>query len=122
MVSLSDFEPWWRFGLLFAIVLVVLEYAQTLFGATGVYLASFLSGLTDVDAVTLSVTRLAEGGQLTSDVAAAAVVIAALMNTVSKGAICYFSATPELRRPVVKAFLLMVLAGLVSGGLVLFLP
>jgi uncharacterized membrane protein (DUF4010 family) len=110
-----------KFALLFAIVLVVLEYAQTLFGATGVYLASFLSGLTDVDAVTLSVTRLADGGQLTSDVAAAAVVIAALMNTVSKGAICFFSGTPDLRRPVIKAFLLMVLAGLVSGGLVLFL-
>jgi len=109
-----------KFGLLFAFVLVVLEYSQSLLGSTGVYLASFLSGLTDVDAVTLSVTRLADGGQLTSDVAAAAVVIAALMNTVSKGAICFFSGTPDLRRPVIKAFLLMVLAGLLSGGLALF--
>lgn len=110
-----------KFGLLFAIVLVVLEYAQLFLGATGIYLASSLSGLTDVNAITLSVTRLAASAQLTSNVAGAAVVIAALMNTVSKGAICYFSGTSELRRPVLKAFVLMVLAGVTSGALVLLL-
>jgi len=110
-----------RFGLLFALVLIVLEYAQSFLGATGVYLASFLSGLTDVNAITLSVTRLVADGELVSDVAATAVVIAALMNTVSKGAICYFSGTPELRRPVIKAFALMVSAGAISGALLLLL-
>jgi uncharacterized membrane protein (DUF4010 family) len=110
-----------KFGLLFAIVLVVLEYAQSFLGSTGVYLASFVSGLTDVDAIALSVTRLAANAQLKSDVAGTAVVIAALMNTVSKGAICYVSGTSELRRPVIKAFVLMVVAGATSGALVLLL-
>jgi uncharacterized membrane protein (DUF4010 family) len=110
-----------RFGLLFALVLIVLEYAQSFLGATGVYLASFLSGLTDVNAITLSVSRLVDNGELTSDVAGTAILIAALMNTVSKGTICYFSGTPELRRPVIKAFILMVLAGAISGALVLVL-
>jgi uncharacterized membrane protein (DUF4010 family) len=110
-----------KFGLLFAIVLVALEYAQSFLGSRGVYLASFLSGLTDVDAITLSVTRLAANAQLTLDVAGTAVVIAALMNTVSKGAICYFSGSPELRRPVLRAVLLMVIAGAASEALVLLL-
>jgi uncharacterized membrane protein (DUF4010 family) len=110
-----------KFGLLFAVVLVVLEYAQSFLGSTGVYLTSFVSGLTDVDAIALSVTRLAASAQLASDVAGTAVVIAAVMNTVSKGAICYFSGTPELRRPVLRAFALMVLAGAISGALVLLL-
>ncbi|MGD2164661.1 MAG: MgtC/SapB family protein [Anaerolineae bacterium] len=110
-----------KFGLLFAIVLLVLEYAQSFLGSTGVYLASFLSGLTDVDAIALSVTRLAASAQLTSDGAGIAVVIAALTNTVSKGAICYFSGTSELRRPVFKALVFMVLAGAASGALVLIL-
>jgi len=110
-----------KFGLLFAIALILLEYAQSFLGSTGVYLASFLSGLTDVDAIALSATRLAADAQLSLDVAGNAVVIAALMNTVSKGAICYFSGTPELRRPVIKAFVLMVLAGATSGALVLLL-
>ena len=110
-----------KFGLLFAFVLIVVEYSQKLLGTSGVYLASFLTGLTDVDAITLSVTRLAESAQLSSDVAGMAVIIAALMNTVSKGAISYFSGSPELRKPVIRAFILMVLIGAVSGGAVFLL-
>ena len=81
----------------------------------------FLRGLTDVDAITLSVTRLAEGAQLSSDVAGVAVMIAALMNTVSKGAISYSSGAPELRSPVIKAFILMILVGVISGAVSLYL-
>jgi uncharacterized membrane protein (DUF4010 family) len=83
-----------------------------------VYLASFITGLTDVDAITLSVTRLAQNNQLSLDVAGIAVIIAALMNTVSKGAISYFSGTQELRRFVIKAFILMILVGVISSGVV----
>jgi uncharacterized membrane protein (DUF4010 family) len=110
-----------KFGLLFAFVLIVVEYSQQLLGSSGVYLASFLTGLTDVDAITLSVTRLAESAQLSSDVAGMSIIIAALMNTVSKGAISYFSGSPELRRPVIRAFMLMVLVGAVSSGVVFLL-
>jgi uncharacterized membrane protein (DUF4010 family) len=110
-----------KFGLLFAFVLIVVEYAQTFLGSSGVYLASFLTGLTDVDAITLSVTRLAEGAQLSSDVAGVAVIIAALMNTISKGAISYSSGSPELRSPVIKAFILMILVGVISGAVSLYL-
>jgi uncharacterized membrane protein (DUF4010 family) len=110
-----------KFGLLFAFVLIVVEYSQTLFGSSGVYLASFLTGLTDVDAITLSVTRLANSAQLSSDVAGVAVMIAALMNTISKGAIAYFSGSPELRNPVIKALISMILVGAVSGGVVYYL-
>lgn len=110
-----------KFGLLFAFVLIVVEYSQRILGSSGVYLASFLTGLTDVDAITLSVTRLAKNAQLSSDVAGISVIIATLMNTVSKGAISYFSGSPELRKPVIRAFTLMVLVGAVSGGVVFLL-
>jgi uncharacterized membrane protein (DUF4010 family) len=110
-----------KFGLLFAFVLIVVEYSQSFLGSSGVYLASFITGLTDVDAITLSVTRLAKSTQLSSDVAGIAVVIAALMNTVSKGAISYFSGTQELRNPVIKAFSLMILVGVISGWVVFFI-
>jgi uncharacterized membrane protein (DUF4010 family) len=110
-----------KFGLLFAFVLIVVEYAQTVLGTSGVYLTSFLTGLTDVDAITLSVTRLAKNTQITADVAGIAVIIAALMNTISKGAISHFSGSPELRNLVVKAFSLMILVGVISGWVVFFL-
>jgi uncharacterized membrane protein (DUF4010 family) len=110
-----------KFGLLFAFVLIVVEYSQTLLGSSGVYLASFLTGLTDVDAITLSVTRLAKSAQLSSDVAGVAVIIAALMNTISKGVISYFSGSPELRSPVIKAFVLMIIVGVISGAVGFYL-
>jgi uncharacterized membrane protein (DUF4010 family) len=110
-----------KFGVLFAFVLIVVEYSQTLLGSSGVYFASFLTGLTDVDAITLSVTRLASSAQLSSDVAGVAVMIATLMNTISKGAISYFSGSPELRPPVIKALISMILVGAVSGGVVYYL-
>ena len=109
-----------KFGLLFAFVLIVVEYSQTFLGSSGVYLASFITGLTDVDAITLSVTRLAQSAQLSSDVAGIAVIIAALMNTVSKGAISYFSGTQELRNPVIKAFILMILVGVISSWVIFY--
>jgi uncharacterized membrane protein (DUF4010 family) len=110
-----------KFGLLFAFVLVVVEYAQTVFGTSGVYLTSFITGLTDVDAITLSVSRLAKNTQLSTDVAGVAVIIAALMNTIAKGAISHFSGAPELRNLVVKAFSLMILVGVISGWVVFYL-
>lgn len=109
-----------KFGLLFAFVLIVVKYSQELFGSSGVYLASFLTGLTDVDAITLSVTRLAGNAQISYDVAGTSVLVAVLMNTISKGVITYFSGSPELRRTVMKAFISMILIGVISGGIVIY--
>lgn len=110
-----------KFGLLFAFILVVMEFAQSQLGTKGVYLASILTGLTDVNAIMLSVARLAENSQLSIEVAAVAVVMAALTNTVSKGAIAYFSGAPELRRPVIRAFTLILLVGASAGVLVFYI-
>lgn len=111
-----------KFGLFFSIVLIVVKYARSLLGVTGVYLASLLTGLTDVDAIVLGVTRLANEAELSMEVAAAAIVVAVLTNTISKGLIAYFSGSPELRRPVVRAFLLMIVAGALAAAAGFALP
>ena len=107
-----------KFSLLFAFVLILIEFAQNTLGSTGVYLTSFLTGLTDVDAITLSVTRLASDQQVNLQVAGAAVVIASLMNTVAKGAISYFSGSQQLQKMVLSALGIIILVGMISGGLV----
>jgi len=93
-----------KFGLVFAVVLIIIEFAQESFGSIGVYFASAIAGLTDVDAIALSVSRLASNAQLDIQVAGLAVVIAALMNTIAKGAIAYFMGSQDLRRTVMCAF------------------
>ena len=108
-----------KFGLVFAVVLVIVEFAQASFGSSGVYLASVMTGLTDVDAITLSVSRLASNAQLDLQVAGLAVIIAALMNTISKGAIVYFMGSQELRWTAIRSFCVILLIGVISSTLML---
>ena len=80
-VSLSSaFE----FALLFAVVLVVSKAASVYLGTAGVLVASVAAGTADMDAIALSMAKLAPG-QVTLSVAATAVVLAAGTNTVVKG-------------------------------------
>ena len=105
-----------KFGLLFAVVLVFVELALESFGSVGVYVTSMIAGLTDVDAITLSVSNLTEGGQLNHQVAGTAIVVAALMNMIAKGVIAFSTGSHELRQMVVRAFGVVILAG--AGSMV----
>jgi uncharacterized membrane protein (DUF4010 family) len=71
------------FGLLYGGVLFVAKAAQTYLGSGGLYASSILAGLTDVDAITLSVADLHRSGLETS-VAATAITLAAVTNTIVK--------------------------------------
>ena len=46
------------FGVLYAAVLLAVAFARDRFGTAGLYTVAVLSGLTDVDAITLSTARL----------------------------------------------------------------
>lgn len=75
----------WLVALLAVIMLIAkLLAAQT--GSAGVYVLAGISGVVDVDALTLSMTRLA-GLQMPMIKASTAILIAAAANTVSKAAI-----------------------------------
>jgi len=100
-----------KFGLLFALVMVIVEFAQEFFGSVGVYIASAIAGLTDVNAITLSLSKLAGGSQLDHQVAGTAIVVAALLNMLAKGAIASFTGSRELRQMIIRPFGVVVLAG-----------
>lgn len=106
-----------KFGLAFAMVLIIFEFAQDSFGSIGVYFTSAIAGLTDVDAITLSVSRLVLNAKMDFQVAGITIVIAVIMNTISKGAIVYFTGSQELRRTVIRSFAVILLAGLISSGI-----
>ena len=107
------------FALAFSVVLIVIRAANDFFGEAGVYVASALTGLTDVDAITLSASELASNGQLQPQVAAMAVVLATLVNTAAKAAMVWFLGARELRRTVMRAFGLVLLTGIVGSAFVL---
>lgn len=100
-----------KFGLIFAVILFVSKAAQQYLGSGGVYLAAGLAGLTDVDAITLSMANLAKDS-LTEDTAAIAILIAVVANTVVKAGIAFTLGAPALRRYTLPGFGLVLATGL----------
>jgi uncharacterized membrane protein (DUF4010 family) len=71
-----------KFAALFAVVLLTVKIVQQTMPPSGLYADAALSGLVDVDAITLSMAKLAKTGE--GHVAVLAIVIAALSNTMAK--------------------------------------
>lgn len=84
----NPFELWLavRFGLFLAVVMLAAEALQAWTGRVGLYALAALTGITDVDAIALSVGRMA-GGTLASESAVIALLIAIAANTLTKAVI-----------------------------------
>lgn len=102
-----------KFGVLYALILLVARTAQLYFGDTGVYISSLLSGLADVDAITISLAQLSDAGTISMNVAAQSIVIATIANTISKGAIVLIGGAALLKRTLVPGMLLVLVAAAV---------
>ncbi|HKY78788.1 MAG TPA: MgtC/SapB family protein [Anaerolineales bacterium] len=100
-----------RFGVLYAFILVVARSAQLYLGDQGVLLSSFVSGLADVNAITISLAQLSRDGVVTLQVAAQGVVIAAITNTLFKGLLVFRLGSPSLRRALTPGLLAMLVVG-----------
>ena len=99
-----------KFAAFFAVVLVAVKIAQDNFSDSGVYAVAAIAGLTDVDAITLSMAELAKTGD--ANVAVIAIVIAALVNTAVKCGIAFVIGGAKLGKP-----LLLTLAAMLGAGL-----
>ena len=74
---------------LIAAILLLAKLVATHAGNAGLFLLAAISGIADVDALTLSMARLS-GVQVSAGEAAAAILVAASVNTVSKATIAGF--------------------------------
>jgi uncharacterized membrane protein (DUF4010 family) len=99
-----------KFGVLFGIVTVVAKAAESYLGATGLYLAGAVAGLTDVDAISLSMANLATSSPQSVKIAAYTIVIAVISNTLVKTGMAAFMGAPALRRTIVLVTLLLFAA------------
>jgi uncharacterized membrane protein (DUF4010 family) len=108
-----------KFGLLFAVILLVVEIVGDLDLKGGLYVVAGLAGLTDVDAITLSIAQHARGGEIL--VSTIAIVIAALANTAVKAGMAASIGSAEYRRIVLAATGLIAIAGAAAIGYELML-
>ena len=93
-----------KFAAFFALVLLVVKGVELNFPGEGFYLVAMLAGLTDVDAITLSM-------------AAHAITLAALSNTVVKIGMVLVLGAPALRRPILITAGALLVAGLLASSL-----
>ncbi len=107
----ADLKTAFTFAALYVVVLFAVAYAKESAGARGLYVVSVLSGLTDVDAITLSVARLVGSGQIDGAQGWRLVVVGLLSNLVFKGAMASVLGDRRLRRWIVLLFGLQLLAG-----------
>jgi uncharacterized membrane protein (DUF4010 family) len=107
-----------KFGLLFGVVTVVAKAAQVYLGETGLYLAGAVAGLTDVDAISLSMANLAVAEPQNLKIAARTIVIAVVSNTLTKTGMAVFLGAPALRRSLLLATLPLLIAAAVGAMVV----
>ena len=81
----SDLKAAIVFGLLYAVVLFAVAAARQHFGNRGLYVVAALSGLTDMDAITLSTAQMINAGRLEVDTGWRMIVLGGLSNLVFKG-------------------------------------
>mgnify|MGYP000710296171 CR=1 FL=1 len=110
----NPFSPGEAFkvGGLFAVVLVVAAWAQHQLGAAGIYLSAAAAGLTDVDAIVLSLARMHADGELADQVAVRAITLATLVNTLVKAGMAMVLGGRPVGRPVMLVLGLVAATGL----------
>ncbi len=97
-----------QFGLMFAAVLLVVKLTEHFAPAEGLYLVSAIAGTTDVDAITLSMAQYAQQAGR-EQLAATALVIAVLSNTLVKTALVCTLGSAGLRQRLLWTCALVVL-------------
>jgi uncharacterized membrane protein (DUF4010 family) len=105
-------KPALKFGGFFLLVILVSRIAQLLFGEVGIYVTSALSGLADVDAITLSVSNLSKAGSISNFVATTSIFIAMVSNTLVKAGLAMMLGNKKYGRIVLGCFLVILLIGL----------
>jgi uncharacterized membrane protein (DUF4010 family) len=101
-----------QFGALLAVITLLAKWLAAWAGAGGAYALALISGLVDVDAISLSMARLVPGS-LTEASAAIAILIAVASNSASKLALAATAGTMDLARVLA----LGLAAALAAGGL-----
>lgn len=99
-----------KFGLVYALVLLLSRGLHSYLGSRGLYLASVVAGLADVDSITLAAARLAREGTAQS-VAATSVLIAVASNTVAKTVLAWTAGGGPFARRVALGHGVAVLLG-----------
>lgn len=101
------------FGLLYALILVAVAFAREHLGSRGLYAVAGLSGLTDVDAITLSTAQMVNLNRMEPELGARLILLATMSNLLFKTFIIALLGSRRLLAMIGGCFGLVLLVGLV---------
>ena len=115
----AELKPALVFGGLYALVLLAVAVAKEHFGSAGLYVVAVISGLTDLDAITLSTGQLAGSKMIDTLTAWRVILVAVMSNFLFKFGIVAALGSRGLTQRIGCAFGVALAAG---GAIFLFWP
>ncbi len=107
-----------KLGILFGLIFGSIGIFQSKFGDSGIYIISLLSGFTDVDAITLSLSQLAIN-KISQEAAMNGIIIASIVNSLVKLGIVFLLGGKKLGW-LMALFYLLTIGALLVGLIVKF--
>ncbi|MDT0685104.1 MgtC/SapB family protein [Autumnicola psychrophila] len=102
------------FGFLYGLILLLVAFTKEQFGSGGLYIVAIISGLTDVDAITLSLAQMIKGDELETNLGWKLILLASLSNLLFKGVMAAIIGTGKIVKWLAIAFGLSIAVGLLT--------
>ena len=103
-------KPALKFGFFYGLILLISNISNAYFGNRGLLIASFISGLADVDAITIFVARHTS---MSMGLGIVAITLAATVNTCVKVFVAKFFGRQEFGDRFMKIMMPVVITGLI---------
>lgn len=108
----AQLKPAIIFGALYAVILFVVAFTREKYGESGLYVVAVLSGLTDVDAITLSTANMMNKDRIAVDTGWRLIMVATLANTLFKGGAVALLGGKELLKRIAVLYGIAILSGI----------
>ena len=99
------------FGLILLLIMFLTYLFELYFGSLGIYAISIISAISDVDAITLTVSSLSKE-EISHKVASNAIFLAAIVNTIVKGLFVIFMSNKKMRKNILLVLSIFLLTGI----------
>jgi len=103
-----------KFGLLYGVIVLITRFVSITSGDNGVYIVSVLSGMTDVDAITLSMSNLSKNDPAKMHQAVVAITLAAFSNTILKFIMAFAIGSRGFRTGITAGFGFILFSGIAA--------
>ncbi|MBN2077717.1 MAG: MgtC/SapB family protein [Spirochaetes bacterium] len=107
-----------KFGLLYAAIVFIAGLIEAVAGDRGLYAMSVITGFSDVDAITLTMSGIAREDPSKAELATVSITLAAFSNTVMKAVIAIVLGSPRFRKLALIGFAITLLVGVAALALI----